>query len=188
MSHVTQKEWYRRVNETWPAGNLPSLQAHEAVVACRKLYRFALGTTWAGPVRVTSGNRYTWVYRGEMRVNPSQGWRAMVHSLSHYLHMIYQRDNPEVRGHGADHARMEIRCIKEVIERGWLTGSLREPVPAFIDPKAAKRDGLQQLLLRAQARLLRWERKQSRAITGMKKAKREIARIDRALSKLEEVL
>lgn len=173
MARVTRREWYRRVNAAWPAV-VPELTAEEAVRAFRRLYRFAFKQTFTGRLRVTSGNRRTG--RGYRRVegvlyrfwyvNPAHGWKDLVHILSHYA---------ERGAHGGKHARMELRMIKQVVRRGWLDGVLKavpKPVPPPIDVRAARQARLQQ-------RLVRWEVKQRRAVTAIRKLHRQLRYYER---------
>lgn len=163
MPRVTRKEWYERVNAEWPA-QVPPLTAEEAIRAGRKLYRFALRRTFTGKVRVTSGNRYTWIRRGEMVVNPEKGWHGLVHLLSHYAD---DRLRPDAH-HDGKHARLELRMIREVKRRGWLNGTLNRP------PKApVERDPRQVRYARVLARISVWEAKQKRAVNALKKLYRQ---------------
>ena len=171
MAKVTIKEWYARVNATWPA-EVPALTADEAVKAAKKLYRFALGSTYSGKVIVTSGNRYSYLRYGVLYINPSWGWesdRGLVHLLSHAFHRRLSSERP----HGGTHARLEIRMIKEVIKRGWLDGALRTaPKPAKVAPR--KPDSAVKLA-RTEAAIDRWEKKLRRAENALKKLRRRQA-------------
>lgn len=170
MSKVTRAEWYKRVNAAWPSP-IPPLTAAEAIRAGKRLYRFGMKRTFRGPVRVTSGNRYTWIRRGEMLVNPSHGWHGLVHLLSHYCH---SRRHPDENPHSGEHARCEIRMIKEVIKRGWLEGKLKsEPKPTPAKPTASsKLDALR-------AREKRWITRTKRAATALKKIRSAIRRYEK---------
>jgi hypothetical protein len=172
MAKVTRREWYRRVNAAWPA-KVPPLTADEAVRAARKLYRFAMGYTWRGPVRVTSGRRYTWIRHGVLVVNPEHGWKGLVHLLSHYCHD--RSVGADEQGHNAAHARAELRMIKEVIKRGWLAGTLvpkPKPAPVPIDKHAEK-------VARTEAAIKRWTTKQKRAETALRKLRRRLRALER---------
>jgi hypothetical protein len=167
--HVTRKEWYRRVNAAWPA-TVPPLTPEEAVRAFRRLYRYAFKRTYTGYVRVATGNRrtgreYQWATgtRG-WRVNPSHGWKDLVHILSHYA-------SPGV--HGGKHARMELRLIRQVLQRGWLDGKLRPvvpPIPPAMPTAADKRVVRMQRLLQREAR---WAAKLKRAERALRKLRRQ---------------
>jgi hypothetical protein len=180
MSKVTRKEWYRRVNEAWPS-KVPPLTEAEALRAAKRLFRFAMGYTFRGPVKVTSGRRYTWVRRGVLYVNPEQGWHSLVHLISHYCHD--RSVGAEDQGHNAKHARAELRMIKEVIKRGWLEGKLKDkpkaerPVAA-IDERAVR-------LAHTDAAIERWERKAKRAANALKKLRRRRAAQARRLITLD---
>lgn len=179
MGKVTRTEWYRRVNASWP-DTVPRLTAEEAVRAAKRLYRFGMKRTWTGPVRVTSGRRHTWVRwdrtgttaQRVLFVNPEKGWHDLVHALSHYCHD--RTASVEDQGHTAAHARCEMRMIKEVIRRGWLEGKLKDtpavalvPNPPAVDARAVK-------MARTAAAIERWERKQRRAETALKKLRRRL--------------
>lgn len=179
MSRVTRKEWYNRVNALWPADiRERPLTALEAIRAARKLYRFVRGKSIsAHSVRLTSGNRSTDIRSGVLFVNPQgakrdphRGWEALVHDLSHRLINV---------AHGGEHARLEIRMIKEVVKRGWLNGTLRDtPKPAApaVDPRNVKR-------ARTVAAIARWEAKARRAENALLKLRRSLAAQDRAVTK-----
>ena len=103
---VAIKEWYRRVNSEWPQ-EVPALSFPEAQRAARRLYRWALVRTYSGRVIETAGNRYTWMRRGDLFVNDEQGWKRMVHDLSH---LFWEKANwgEGVRPHERGHARFDI--------------------------------------------------------------------------------
>jgi hypothetical protein len=161
---VSRKEWYTRVNSGWPK-EVPPLTAPEAIRAAKRLYRYAMGNTFAGEVVVTSGRRYTWIRRGTIYVNPETGWESMVHLLSHWFHRHLDFDRP----HTSTHAKLELRLIKEVLRRGWLAGTLKDKpkqeTPAA-DPKAAKYRSIV-------VRMDRWLAKKKRAERALSKLTRQ---------------
>jgi|SRR5262245_49739930 len=172
MARVTRKEWYRRVNASWPE-HVPPLTAEEAERAAKRLYRFVTKSTYTGKVVVTSGRRYSgqrWVrttnslvWERRIVVNPERGWRDLVHELSHAWEA-----HAGTHGHNATHARLEMRMIKEVVRRGWLEGKLKDtpkPAPAPVDVRAVK-------MARTAAAIERWEKKLRRAETALKKLRR----------------
>ncbi len=173
MGKVTIREWYTRVNGAWPPDSgVPT--GPEAVRAARRLYRYATGCTWTGPVILTSGNRYTWIQNGEFRVNPDRaperGWRALVHDLSHWVH---RRQHPDARPHSGTHARTELRLIKEVVKRGYLTGALVDD-PKSEPPKPTAGAERAKKLARLRVRQRAWETKARRATRVLKKLDRQI--------------
>lgn len=174
---TTIAEYYGRVNAAWAAvGPLPPPTPEEAVRGARKLYRYGMRRTWTGPVEVTSGNRDTWVHSGRLLVNPNycgQGWKEIIHSLSHYCHNRVGTDKP----HSREHARAELRMVKTAIRRGWVTGKLR-PAPKAARPKP---DAQVVRYERTLAGIKRWEGKAKRAATALGKLRRQARRYDRVL-------
>jgi len=136
---VNRRDWYQRVNEAWPGydpvakcHHLPALTFPEAARAARLLWRYALGSTLRLRVVETSGNRRTWIYDGELRVNPELGWNELTHDLSHLFQRV--RD-PTTTPHSKEHARLELRLVR----RGWLDGRLKDaPRPAAAAPEQLK--------------------------------------------------
>lgn len=153
----------------WPAP-LPALTAPEAIRAARRLYRWALGSTFRGNVAITTGNRSNDIrWDGNVLtifVNPSRGWDNFAHELSHDF---WYRANPGERPHSKHHARFEAKLVREIIRRGWLDGKLRDkPAPA-IAPDDAKRAKQRAELARIDAAVERWERKAKRAKNALAK-------------------
>jgi len=164
------------VNAEWP-DSLPTLTAEEAIRAARRLYRFAMKETFRGKVIATSGNRYTWAYRGTIRVNPDRGWRELVHHLSHLFDSWL---SPATKPHASTHARLEMKLIKEVKRRGWLDGKLTRPALR----KAAKADVGTKKLAHAKVMLKRAETRCKRADTILKKWRSKVRRAEKAVSGL----
>lgn len=166
---------YARVNAVWPQGPLPKLDPAEAVSAVRRLYTKFAGKTFPGDFEATSGNRRTWPYykdRGAFmrltyRVNPDQGWRDLVHDVSHYVSR---------NGHNAEHARTEAAMIDHVVSSGWLDGKLKPKPKAPVDKRAKKRAALER-------RLKTWTTKAKRAETAIKKIRATLKRMDKAVTK-----
>lgn len=178
MSRVTIKEWYQRVNAVYPDPLPAAPTAEEAVRAARKLYRFGTGRAWTGRVHVTSGRRFTWVYGSTLNVNPDRrrgdgetGWKALIHDMSHYIHRTMTTG---FRPHSGEHARLEIRMVKEAIKRGWFGGAL---TPAEVPATPALDAGtiLHRKLALVDAAIKRWETKAKRARTALRKLARRRA-------------
>ena len=68
--------------------------------------------------------------------------------------------------------------IREVIKRGWLDGRLRKPEKAA----PTREEKREKRLAGLNARLDRWEKKQRRAETAIKKLKRQIRDARRAIA------
>jgi hypothetical protein len=188
---TTIRESYEPVNAAWQAADViaPMTRA-EAERSARRLFRFATGETFRGTVRVTSGNRYSYLvswrfpdgirHSYTMQVNPSCGWRQHVHTLSHSFYPFCRWRNSD-KPHSRSHARLELRMAKEVIRRGWLAGTLRDAPKAAStvdDKRAAKRAKLE-------ARVVAWERKAKRAETALRKLRKALRAMDRADAKAE---
>ena len=137
---VTIREWYERANAVWPS-DLPELTMPEALRAARKLWRYAAGSRhwqWDAIRPVYRKTQYTWIRRGILFVNhnkiewiPGQGraiggWRTFVHDLGHCIDYHTGERRKAGRPHSKQHARLEIRLAKQVIQRGWLEGKLSD--------------------------------------------------------------
>lgn len=171
--------WEQMVNGKW-GGQQPILSPEESVVAARKLYRHAMGKAFPGKVELTSGNRYTWVRRRTLYVNPDKrevevrGLRALIHDMSHYCHSrLHPSDSP----HSIRQVRLERNMVDFALKRGWADGALKAKLPA---PKvAAKPDVVQQRHARMVARRDRWAAAAERAKRLHEKAVREVRTYER---------
>lgn len=134
---VTIQEWYERVNAAWPS-NVPPMTDRIAITAAKRLFRWATGHRLKRAVVVTSGNRSTWGYGNELRVNPSAGWRTFVHHLSHWIDTLAWSQRGR-KPHDRSHARFELRMVREVLKRGWLESPapVEKPKPSLIEQRAA---------------------------------------------------
>lgn len=177
MSRISRREWYRRANAEWPA-IVPALTAEEAEKATRKLFRFATGITMKREIRITSGNRSTWIARdGAFRVNPGRGWMSLVHNVSHF---VWWWKHPNETAHQKDHALLERRMIKEVIKRGWLNGSLKTVAPTIEQTREEQIQVIRSLQMeRMRARLKAWNTKAKRAETAIRKLTKQIRAAER---------
>ena len=179
---VTIREWYERVNAAWPKP-VPKLTEAAAINATRRLYRFATGKKLGWRINITSGNRYTWGRAGVMNVNPTKGWQSFVHDFSHWLDRVgLWLGKPGHKPHRREHAKLELRLVREVVKRGWLNPEpVAEPEPAPVPPKpnevaAAKLDHARKMLRKAETR-------HKRAQTIRAKWAKKVGRLERAASK-----
>lgn len=186
---------YEVVNAAWPASTLPSLTAAEARTAALRLYRFGFALydqkrSFRGEVRITSGNRSTWV-RGKrasqmtesrfiparttavFMVNPAKGWHDLVHDISHFIHSRCTNES----AHRDGHAFVERKMIEHVVASGWLDGKLKRPEK----PKAA-RNVKAENYARAVAKLKRWQSKAKLAQTKVKKLRTTVHRYERQMN------
>lgn len=137
----------------------------EAVSACRRLYRFAFKKPWKGKVRVVSGNRHTWVYGVELRVNPDRhggGWEALIQSMAHYCAACL---------YPASRSWLKDQMVQYATEKGWFRGSLKqkEKIAFLEDIKAVNRK-----YKNLKAKIKRWETKKKRAETALKKLNKKL--------------
>lgn len=170
--------WDRMVNDRF-AGEQPILTPEESIVAARKLYRHAFGKAFTGRVELTTGNRFTWVRRGVLYVNPdkregqTRGLRSIVHDLSHYAHY---RKNPKDAPHSIRQARLERDLATFALDRNWHRGGLAKPEPAAKpepEPKPAV-DKVVQRYRRMVSRRDRWKADLDRAKRLFAKADAEV--------------
>lgn len=175
--------WDRFVNNRFD-GAQPVLSPEESIAAARKLYRHAFGKAFPGRVELTTGNRYTWVRRGVLYVNPdkreghTRGLRSIIHDLSHFAH---SRLNPRDAPHSKRQARLEQRLAKFALARNWHEGGLRKPEPAAKpepEPKA-KVDPVVARYRRMVSRRDRWARELERAKRLYAKAESEVRTYER---------
>jgi len=139
----------------WPPA-IPSMTGPEAVAAAKKLWRKFAGRAWPGTWKTGRGNHRSYPRDTVFLVNPGQGWKGVVHDLSHALwdrmtvaprHSTFGprlRVKGEMRqllskavydeyktcrnnGHTVVHAHLERAMIQMVVESGWLEGTLRKP-------------------------------------------------------------
>lgn len=184
-SRYAEIDLHKRDAPIWPAV-VPPLTAPEASRAVRRLYRWALGRTFAGRVEITSGNRYSYERRGVFYVNPDKGWRELAHDLSHYFFAVA---NPEERPHSKFHARFEAKLVREIVRRGYLDGKLADkPRAAVVAPTPVPPivDKYRTTLARIDAAEERWQRKAKRAARALAKLKRRRTYYERALAKREQ--
>jgi hypothetical protein len=137
-----------------------------------------MGSSFKGKIKLTSGNRYTWVKGDVLSVNPdkrevsARGLRALIHDLSHYCH---HRLHPNDAPHSRRQAQLEGRLVKFALERGFIAGALkREP-----KTQPAKPSLVEQRYARLVRRRDRWESDLERAKRLLAKAQREVREYER---------
>lgn len=165
---------YERVNEIKPP-EVKAMTFEEASAAVRKMYRHMTGKLFPYTIVETSGNRNTWLYGSEFRVNVGKGWTDLVHMFSHWYHRhFFASDRP----HSKRHARIERKLRKWAVSRGWMSGALHKekasPAPVSRSEERAK------LIERRRAQVARLERKIKALTTRLRKAKRSLGALERA--------
>jgi len=93
---------HRRTGTRWPDGELPRLSRKEAISAAKRLWRRAMGKAWPGTWQPGYGNVRTRPRGKVFIVNPGQGWRDIVHELSHsaYARLVGHRQRMLYLGNG----------------------------------------------------------------------------------------
>jgi hypothetical protein len=167
---TTIKEWYQKTNDAWPK-EIPPLTFEAGSNAAQRLHRFVTGENWVGTFIETSGNRYSsYPRRGRYPINTETGWHRLIHDISHY----HWRRHVGIgqKPHAKGHARFELKLVKEVVKRGWLTPSSPSE-PVVIDPAVVKRAEALKKQERIAAAIRRWNAKLKRAETALKKLNRK---------------
>lgn len=179
--------WEKLVNTQFE-GN-PILSGEDSLAAARKLYRHAMGKAWTGRVQLVSGNRYTWVRRGVLHVNPdksevhARGLRAIIHDLSHYAHRwLHPNDAP----HSIRQARLERDLARFAVARGWHEGKpvVAIKAPPELAPEAPEYSGHLTLPPAAKAKPDRVAVRYARLVARRNKYATELARATRLLAKV----
>lgn len=164
---------YDSVNGAWgrPRAELPPITEREAITACKRLYRLAFKKPFTGKVKITSGNRYTYIRRGILYVNPDRGWWDVAHGMSHYASF---RLYPGKKPHSHQHAHLERTIIEHIVSSGWLDGKLKRPekTKAPVNVRAVR-------AARVALRIEAWTRKLKRAQTALRTLQRKARYYDR---------
>tara|TARA_R100001082_G_scaffold27622_1_gene13807 strand:+ start:1572 stop:2129 length:558 start_codon:yes stop_codon:yes gene_type:complete len=126
---MRNKHVWDAVNNVWPKDvNLVPTE-REAVIGVKRLYKKFMGHAWSGEIKITSGNRHTWIRRNTLSINPDHGyyggWRDIVHGLSHY---IFMRQNPNLKPHNPKQAYLERAIAEYVVASGFLEGRHVRPL------------------------------------------------------------
>lgn len=164
----TPAEWNRLVNDKWP-DVVAKPSAQEAITGAKRLYRHIMGRPFKGKVKVTSGNRYTWIRYGTLYVNPESGWngfRGIIHLLAHYLH---RRKYPGKRPHHYTELEVEKQMTDYAIAHGFHLGKLKREKRA--KPKPTKLEKAHAAVEAARLAMKKWEAKRKRADTAVRKYK-----------------
>ena len=170
---MSESEWNRLVNRQW--GSLENLvpTKQEAITGAKRLYRHIMGRPFHGDVKITSGNRYTWVRGNVMSVNPdkphghvSGGWPSIIHLLAHWCH---HRKNPNARPHDNRELTIERHMTEYAIANGFHLGKLKSKTK-----EKAPVDVVQERYLTMLKRKRAWQTKVKRANNALKKVDREI--------------
>lgn len=164
---------YNSVNGGWPE-TIPAMTFNQAKAFVRKAWKQELPShRFCWSFKVTSGRRYSWPRRKFYLVNVGNGWKELVHDVSHKLHHC---KCPQERPHADTHRAMERRLTLIVLENGFLDGKFmgRQPKakPELL-PAVARGVAVHAKLSAIDAKLARWNTKAKRAATAIKKLQKQ---------------
>jgi len=173
--------WYKKVDETWESvgvnPNVWKSTPADYKIVCKTiktLWKKEMGTKFPYTFKEVTGNRDTWCRdRKTFTVNPIKGWAEIIHSLGHW--MGYRKNLK--RPHCAEHAAMEYRLAKYVVENNLVAISnqeLAKPQVKVTINKVAQR----------YASMLKRQEKWSKAY---KQAERNLAKVEKEIKKYEKV-
>lgn len=168
---------YQSVGEIWAGVSRPPLSMVEALRAARRLTRH-FGAVKHGaphqlvPARVPAKARRCWASQ-RADVTLHKGWERLVHDVSH---KVFRHRHPQLNPHHPSHARLEREMAAYVLAQGWLGGKLAPAAPptrTLTERREARRANLT-------ARLTRWQTREKRARTAMRKIRAALKRLDKA--------
>jgi len=115
---------YTAIERDWEkAGHPVPNSGLDAAKGAELIYRHECHSWPFWGVKLVSGNRYTWPRGGDLMVNPNRyggelpsesGWAGIVHGLGHWIH---QERFPKLQQHCTQHARLERRLQRYVLDR-----------------------------------------------------------------------
>ncbi|KPL28070.1 MAG: hypothetical protein AMJ72_05355 [Acidithiobacillales bacterium SM1_46] len=152
-NNVVEKIWEENSTREQRLNVHPNL----AMNYVRAFYKQVMGRKFPYKLRIGSGNRRTWRDSKGFTVNPEQGWHDINHDMSHFLERMITG-----KAHSDSHLRLE-RDGAALICRRFLRDEPYEP------PKAKVRDLVAERAARIETRIKKWETKQKRATTALKK-------------------
>lgn len=123
--HSVEAEWlaWEQPDPASPKRLLPSLREDEAIEAVFRILRRAKCRFRRERLVAVQGRNSTGNYgHGGLMVNAGEGWREIVHGLSHRAFRI---KHPDLPPHSWRHARLEAKLVRYVVNSGFLDGSLR---------------------------------------------------------------
>lgn len=167
-------EYDRLVNSKWQALSNDEIHSVDPKIAerfAKKSWRRTMKKKFPYKIKLTSGNRKTWVRSGVLNINPENGWKEIVHLWSHWIGYCKR-----LKPHGNDHLR---------IERDLTDLAIAE----FVGKKSSQKEMAPKPSLqekRAESvckRLAAWEARKKRVDAAIKKLRRKKTYYDKALAK-----
>ena len=89
-----------------------------AKLICRQIYKRTLQKKCPFVFENKTGRRHnwrTWSKKNVYNINTDTGWACLTHDFSHWMH--HEKYNRSKRPHCAEHAALELRMTKLVIEK-----------------------------------------------------------------------
>lgn len=179
---ITSQEsltWYHKADALWEEASITSsfhsreyekICIRVASKAVKAMWRKEMGRKFPYKIKEGSGNRYTWVRGSVLTINTSRGWANIVHDFGHWLGYRKNFNRP----HCADHAIMEYRLVKFVLDKGYIAES-RESLTAVKKPRDLVVERYQRMLKRE----TEWAKKAKAAETYLTRVQREIRKYER---------
>jgi hypothetical protein len=179
---VAEKQKYEECNKTLFIKTIPYITKEEAQKAYKLLVKkFAKKKVWSNfhnkwVTKKCRGNGYyskhprkCWICLSGNSNELAKGWRRLIHDVSHMVHKFLR---PTFSDHCFQQAELELDMIKYVVAQGWLDGKLKvNKITLTVEQKRSiKKSHLIDLIKR-------WEAKQKKAHTYLKKYKQRLKRI-----------
>lgn len=171
---ATANDYNRIMHKAWqdvPNEQLFNVWESHAASYCKAMWKKATGRKLTAKIRFGTGNRYTWIRRGVLTVNPSAGWKEINHDFTHCIERRTTGD-----AHSDKHLERE-RYGAEMIRKRFL---MEGPQPE--KPKPTTLDLQQKRAASVETRIVTWERKAKRAQTALSKLRKQKRYYEKTLS------
>lgn len=171
---ATANDYNRIMHKAWEGVSVEqvfNVWENHAANYCRAMYKKATGRKLKVKIRFGTGNRYTWIRRGVLTINPSSGWKEINHDFTHCIERRTTGD-----AHSDTHLELE-RHGAELIRKRFLTeGKPPEKV------KPTTRELQQKRAASVERRITLWEAKLRRSQNALVKLRKQKRYYDTVLS------
>lgn len=174
---ATHADWDRLVNSKWPT-DIRRPEPEEALAFAKAVYRKGMGRAWKGKIKLTSGNRFTFIRRGVLSVNPNRtralrpGFPDILHQVAHLVH--HERF-PKNKPHASSELYIERDLTDWVLAKGYLDGSLKKTPKPTVSVVEKRAKAVEASIARAEAKLKKLasdKKRTERRLAALKKKKR----------------
>lgn len=175
---------YEDVNNAWGGILLPPVTTKQ----CAPYFAKLVEKFGRSPDRIGRPSLPGWARRGRRvwaspkpqdtskhRNGGRNGFPRMVHDASHH---VFEWLHPTLLTHSHRHADLECEMIAYVLRKGWHLPPAPKPAPAKLTPTQERYVRLD----RARASIKRWQSKQKRAETALRKLNARVRGLERALA------